>query len=68
MPLFDFHCSQCDKTFELLIRGEAPAACPSCGSTALAKLVSKPAAPGNSRELVKAGRAQAKREGHFSNY
>lgn len=68
MPLFDFHCSQCDKTFELLIRGDAPAVCPSCGKTPLDKLVSKPAAPGSSAELVRAARAQARREGHFSNY
>ena len=68
MPLFDFHCSQCDKTVELLIRGDATPTCPACGSAALAKLVSKPATPGTSAALVKGARAQAKREGHFSNY
>lgn len=68
MPLFDFHCSQCDKTVELLIRGDATPTCPACGNTALAKLVSKPATPGTSAELVRGARAQARREGHFSNY
>jgi putative FmdB family regulatory protein len=68
MPLFDFHCSQCDKTVELLIRGSNPAVCPSCGNTEMQKLVSRPATPGSSAELVKSARAQARREGHFSNY
>lgn len=68
MPLFDFRCTECDKTVELLIRGETSPVCPTCGSSALQKLVSKPASPGTSAELVRSARAQAKREGHFSNY
>lgn len=68
MPLFDFRCSQCDKTVELLIRGNTSPVCPSCGSTAMQKQVSAPAAPGQSAELVRSARAQARREGHFSNY
>lgn len=68
MPLFDFHCPQCDKTFELLVRGSTPAACPQCASQNVHKLISKPAAPGQSAGLVREARAQAKREGHFSNY
>lgn len=68
MPIFDFRCTQCDKTVELLIRGSTPPVCPSCGSRSMEKQVSKPAAPGGSAELIRAGRARAKAEGHFSNY
>jgi len=68
MPLFDFRCTKCDKTVELLIRGTATPTCPTCGTDTLEKLISKPAAPGTSAELVRSARAQAKREGHFSNY
>ena len=35
MPLFDFRCRSCGKTFEALVRaGEMPA-CPGCGSADL---------------------------------
>lgn len=68
MPLYDFHCSQCDKTVELLTRHDAAPACPACGHPKLDKLVSKPATPGQSADRVRAARAQARREGHFSNY
>lgn len=68
MPIFDFRCTACDQTFERLVRGSARPACPHCGSAALEKQVSAPAAPPQSGELVKQARAQARREGHFSHY
>ena len=40
MPLFEYRCTACDSQFELLIRGSAVPACPSCGSTALERLLS----------------------------
>ena len=68
MPIFDFHCPHCEVTTEFLIRGDAAAACPRCGAADLEKQVSAPVAPGTSAGKVKAARAQARREGHFSNY
>jgi putative FmdB family regulatory protein len=68
MPLFDFHCSSCDKTFEILVRSDTVPTCPQCGSTAVDKCVSKPSEPGKSKGIIAAGRAAAAREGHFSNY
>lgn len=68
MPLYDFRCPACATSHELLVRHAATPACPACGHAALEKLVSKPAAPGTSTDLVRAARAQARREGHFSNY
>jgi putative FmdB family regulatory protein len=41
MPLFEYRCTACDTQFELLIRaGSAEPSCPSCGSTALEKIIS----------------------------
>lgn len=68
MPLFDFRCTACDKTFELLVRPSQTPSCPHCKGEALEKLVSCPAPPAQSPALVKQARAQARREGHFSNY
>jgi putative FmdB family regulatory protein len=71
MPLFDFHCQSCDKTSELLIRGSQSndvAKCPHCGSTQMDKLLSIPAAPGQSKGIIQRARAQANKEGHFSNF
>ena len=68
MPLFDFHCKQCNCNFELLVRGSTAYVCPECGSAEVEKLVSRPAAPGKTKEIIATARGQAAREGHFSNY
>jgi putative FmdB family regulatory protein len=68
MPIHDYHCRNCDKTSELLVRASTRVVCPHCGSEALDKLVSAPMPPGRSKAVIAAGRAAAAREGHFSNY
>lgn len=68
MPLFDFHCRDCDKTTELLVRASDAPSCPACGSSHLEKLVSLPAAPGKSKAIIRRARAAAAGEGHFSNF
>jgi putative FmdB family regulatory protein len=68
MPMFDFRCTACGGTFELLIRGGAVPICPGCAAASLEKLVALPAAPGKSAAIIGAARSQAAREGHFSNY
>lgn len=68
MPLYDYHCSACDKTFELLVRSSTTPVCPTCGTGQLEKLVSKPAPPGQSAGIIASARKQAAKEGHFSNY
>lgn len=68
MPLHDFHCPRCNKTFELLVRSSDLPACPDCGSQELQKLVSMPQAPGKTAGIIASARRQAAREGHFSNY
>ncbi|HMN83776.1 MAG TPA: zinc ribbon domain-containing protein [Burkholderiaceae bacterium] len=68
MPLYDFHCPACGRTFEALVRGGAAAACPACGSGDVERCVARPAPPGRSAAIVAANRRAAAREGHVSNY
>ena len=67
MPIFDFRCESCGQTFELLVRSDPPL-CPHCGGQHVVKMMSAPAAPGKSREIIASARRQAAREGHFSHY
>lgn len=68
MPIYDYHCAQCNKDFELLVSHSAVPACPTCGSPELEKRLSLPAPKGKTADLIARGRAQAAKEGHFSNY
>ncbi len=68
MPIYDFRCNDCNKTFELLVKTSTVPACPACASTQLEKMVSAPAPPSQLKGIVSSARAQASREGHFSNY
>ncbi|QSA99234.1 zinc ribbon domain-containing protein [Methylococcus sp. EFPC2] len=68
MPLYDYRCPDCDKTFELLVKISDTPVCPSCGGQHLEKLVSKPAPAGKTAGILASARSQAAKEGHFSNY
>lgn len=68
MPLYDFRCTACQQTFELLVRSSTEPICPHCASAALERQVSLTAPQGTSAAIVAAGRRAAAREGHFSNY
>ncbi len=68
MPLFNYHCAGCNTDFEALILGAEQASCPHCGGTALEQRLSRVAADAKTPGLVKRARAQATKEGHFSNY
>ncbi len=68
MPIYDYHCKDCDKTFELLLRPSGIPACPACGNQQLEKLLSRTSPPGQTAGIISQARSQAAREGHFSNY
>lgn len=42
MPVFEYRCSECQSTFEALVRRDDGVACPECGSQRLDKLISAP--------------------------
>lgn len=45
MPIYEYHCEPCDRTFETLVRSSSDVPhCPSCGNLDLAKQFSVPAA------------------------
>ena len=44
MPIYEYNCTDCSSDFELLVRISEEPACPSCGSGAIEKQLSVPAA------------------------
>jgi len=48
MPLYEYHCRECGREFEVLVRGSEQIECPHCHSAKLEKLLSVPAAPSSS--------------------
>ncbi len=41
MPIYEFHCQQCEQSFETLVRrSDETICCPACGSEQLQKLIS----------------------------
>lgn len=53
MPLYEYKCLQCDKTFEKLVRssfGEQDVSCPNCGRREVKRLVSLCGLTGVSRD------------------
>ena len=68
MPLYSYHCKECDKNIELLVGFAVTPACPICGGEKLERLMSRPAQQGKSAGIAKAARSQAARAGHLSNF
>lgn len=69
MPLHSYRCTACGDEFESLVRASETPACPSCGATALTRLISTGVgAGGKSAGILRSARAAAAKEGHLSNY
>lgn len=68
MPLFDYHCTQCNADFELLVRASTVPTCPHCASTVLEKCVSRIAPAGKIEAIRASNRRAAAAQGHFNNY
>ncbi|MDB4412885.1 zinc ribbon domain-containing protein [Pirellulaceae bacterium] len=45
MPIYEYSCQDCTSEFEVLVRGNEDAACPSCDSKQLEKRFSVTASP-----------------------
>ncbi len=48
MPIYEYRCRACDKTFERLVRGQTRVACPACESAKVSRVISLPARPAGS--------------------
>ncbi|MEP9353482.1 zinc ribbon domain-containing protein [Xanthobacter sp. KR7-65] len=68
MPLYTYHCPDCDKEFEQLVSASDTPACPACGSARVEQMVSRIAPEAKLKAVAKAWRAQATKEGHTSNF
>ncbi|MGD2142890.1 MAG: zinc ribbon domain-containing protein [Anaerolineae bacterium] len=42
MPIYEYRCQDCGRTFEALVRGNDAVTCPHCDSSSLGKLLSIP--------------------------
>ncbi|MBW2194244.1 MAG: zinc ribbon domain-containing protein [Deltaproteobacteria bacterium] len=40
MPIFEYHCTKCNKDFEVLVFGKEKPACPYCKGKKIARLLS----------------------------
>lgn len=40
MPIFEYHCMDCDKDFEILVFGNQDVCCPTCKGEKVKKLLS----------------------------
>jgi len=68
VPLYSYHCSNCDNEFEILVGVSETATCPACGSAKLEQMMSRIAPDQKTKSFLKAARAQAGREVHLSNF
>jgi putative FmdB family regulatory protein len=64
MPIFEFRCRQCANQFEALVRGTTTAACPSCQSDDVEKLLSSFAVSGDGtrEKALRAARARDQKQ------
>lgn len=58
MPLFEYQCRECGRSFEAFVTGERKAACPGCHGENLAKLLSRPGMVGAGSESATARSAE----------
>ena len=68
MPLYSFHCADCDKDAELLVGMNDEPVCPACGGQKMERLMSRICPDLKTPGIIKSNRAAAAREGHLSNF
>ncbi|MDO9567496.1 MAG: zinc ribbon domain-containing protein [Candidatus Desulfaltia sp.] len=61
MPIYEYHCNDCDKNFELLVFGKEKPICPSCKNKKVVRLMSACGfmSKGSSGETVRASAADS---------
>lgn len=68
MPLYAFHCKDCNKEFETLVRSSDVPACPACNSVNLQQQVAKICVDIKYPAIAKSWRRAAAAEGHMNNF
>lgn len=68
MPLYTYHCAECDTDAELLVGIREDPPCPKCGSARFERQMSRIAPEIRYHAVLKASRAAAAGEGHLSNF
>lgn len=68
MPLYGYHCQDCNTDSELLHGASDTPVCPKCGSPKLTRLMSRIAPEAKLKAAAKIWRKQAEREGDLSNF
>lgn len=68
MPLYGFHCQDCNTNCELLVGMSDTPVCPKCGSQKLDRLMSRIAPEAKLKAAAKVWRKQAERQGDLSNF
>jgi putative FmdB family regulatory protein len=65
VPIFEYRCTACDHTFEMLVLKTTVPACPQCASADLERLVSLPAvkSEGTHALALKAAATRDKKQG-----
>jgi putative FmdB family regulatory protein len=48
MPIFEYHCTDCERDFEAFVTADRAAECPACHGANLTKLLSSPGMVGAS--------------------
>jgi len=68
MPLYGFHCQDCDTNAELLIGASDTPVCPKCGSAKMERLMSRIAPEAKLKAAAKVWRKYAESQGDLSNF
>jgi putative FmdB family regulatory protein len=68
MPLYAYHCENCQAEFELLVRASDTPACPECGSEKLQQQVSRICVEIKYPAIAKSWRRAAAASGDLTNF
>lgn len=68
MPLYGFHCEECNTNSELLVGFSDTPVCPACGSVKMDRLMSRIAPDAKLKAAAKIWRKEAERQGELSNF